>query len=93
MLETPLDVQSAVGGVQKCFKNQLQGVLMGSKMHSGGVLEGQAEKKKFFDASRTPQGPLLGSHLGVQNRSKPVPEAFPRRICHRRSLWNGFGTL
>ena len=54
MLETPLDVQSAVGGVQKCFKNQLQGVLMGSKMHSGEVLEGQAEKKKFFDASRTP---------------------------------------
>ena len=66
---------------------------MGSKIHSGGVLGGQAEKKTFFNASRTPQGPLLGSHVGVQNRSKPVPEAFPRRIWHRRAFWNGFGTL
>ena len=47
---------------------------MGSKIHSGGVLGGQAEKKTFFNASRTPQGPLLGNHLGGQNRSKPVPE-------------------
>ena len=41
---------------------------------------GQAEEKSFFDTSRTPQGPLLGSHLGVQNRSKRVLEAFPRRM-------------
>ena len=66
---------------------------MASKIHSGGLLGGQAEKKSFFNASRTPQGPLLGSHLGVQNRSRPLPEAFLRCIWHRKGFWHGFGTL
>ena len=52
---------------------------MPSKIHSGGILGGQAEKESFFNASRTPQGLLLGSHLGVQNRSEGVLEAFPKR--------------
>ena len=75
------------------FKIQPHGVQMGSKIHSGGVLGGQAEKKTFFNASRTPQGPLLGNHLGCQNRSQHVPDRFPRRIWYRRAFWNGFGTL
>ena len=63
---------------------------MGSKIHSGGVLGGQAEKKTFFNASRTPQGPLLGNHLGGQNRSKPVQEVLPRRSCFRNTFWKSF---
>ena len=66
---------------------------MASKIHSGGVLGGQAEEKMFFNAARTPQGPLLGNHLGSQNRSKPVPEGFPRRMWYRSPFWNGFGAL
>ena len=46
---------------------------------------GQAEKKTFLEASRTPQGPLLGSHLGGQNRSEAVVEALPGQV------WNDFG--
>ena len=36
-------------------------------------------KNMFLKASRTPQGPVLGGHLGVQNPSKPVLEALPTR--------------
>ena len=61
-------------------KNHSEEVQMGSKNHSGGVQGGQAEMKTIFDASRTPHGPLLGGHLGVQNRSKPVQDTFPRRM-------------
>ena len=64
---------------QKLVKIQPQGIQVASNIHSG-VLGGQAEEKMFFNDSRTPLGPLLGSHLGVQNRSKLVPEALPRRI-------------
>ena len=65
---------------------------MASKIHSGGLLGGQAEKKTFLKASRTPQGPPLGGYLGVQNRSKAVMEALPTRNLYRRAFWNGFGT-
>ena len=77
---------------QKLFKIQPQGVQMASKIHSGGLLGGQAKKRTFSKASRTPQAPLLGGHLGIQNPSKPVPEAFPRRMWLRTVFWNGFGT-
>ena len=75
------------------FNIQLQGVQMASKIHSGGFLGGQAEKELFFNASRTPQGPLLGSHFGGENRSKLVPEAFSRCMWLRTPFWNGFGSL
>ena len=52
---------------------------MASKIQSGGLLGGQAEKNTFLKASRTPQGPLLGGYLGAQNRYKAIIEAFPRR--------------
>ena len=65
---------------------------MASKIHSGGLLGGQPGKKTFLKASRTPQGSLLGDYLGIQNRCKPVPEAFPKRKCLRTAFWNGFGT-
>ena len=65
--------------LQKWFKMMPQGVQMVSKIHSGGILGGKAEKNTFLKASRTPQGPLLGGHLGGQNRSKAVMEAFPTR--------------
>ena len=52
---------------------------MASKIHSGGLLGGQAENNKFLKASRTPQGPSLGSYLGTQNRSKAVMEGLPTR--------------
>ena len=63
---------------------------MASRIHSGDVLGGQAEEKTFFNASRTPQGPLLGSHVGVQTGSKPVPEAFPRRQMTSKNVWERF---
>ena len=50
---------------------------MASKIHSGGLLGGQAENNKFLKASRTPQAPPLGGYLGGQNRSKAVMEALP----------------
>ena len=56
------------------------------------VLGGQPEKNTFLKASRTPQGPLLGSYLGAQNRCKAVMEALPRRNWYRRAFWNGSGT-
>ena len=65
---------------QKYFKIQPQGVQMASKTYSGGDLGGHAEEKPLFNASTTPQGPLLGSHLGVENRAKRVLEALRRRI-------------
>ena len=40
---------------------------MASKIHSGDVLGGQSEKKTFFNGSRTPQGPLLGTQVGIQD--------------------------
>ena len=52
-------------------------VQMPPKTYSGGLLGGQAEQKTFLKASRTPQGPLLGGHLGVQNRSEALMEALP----------------
>ena len=52
---------------------------MASKIHSGGLLGGQAEKNMFLKASRTPQGPPLGGYLGAQNLSKAVMEVLPRR--------------
>ena len=64
---------------EKLLKIQPEGVQMASQNHSGGDLGGHAEEKPFFNASTTPQGPLLGSHLGIQKRSEPVPEVFPRR--------------
>ena len=63
----------------KWFKTQLQGVQIASKIHSKGLLRGQAEKNRFRKASRTPQGPPLGGYLGAQNRSKAVMEALPTR--------------
>ena len=65
---------------------------MGSKIHSGGLLGGQAEKKTFLIALTTPQGAPLGGYLGVQNRSKAVMEALPTHNLYRRAFWNGFGT-
>ena len=52
---------------------------MPSKIPSGGLLGGRAEKNMFLEASRTPQGPPLGGYLGAKNRSKAVMEALPRR--------------
>ena len=57
-----------------------QGVQMAPKIRSGGLSGGQVRKNIFFMASRTPQGPLLGGHWGVENRSKLVWEALPRRM-------------
>ena len=65
---------------------------MASKIHSGRIPESQAEQKTVLTASRMPRGPLLGSHLGVQNRSEAVMEALPTRNLYRRAFWNGFGT-
>ena len=65
---------------------------MASKIHSGRLLGGQAEQKTFLKASRTPQAPPLGGHLGVQNRPEVVMEALPTRNLYRRAFWNGFGT-
>ena len=70
---------SSQNGFQKLLKIQPQGIQMASKIHSGGVPGGQIEEKTFLKASRTPQGPLLGNHLGLQNRFKPVVEALSRR--------------
>ena len=58
---------------------QLQGIQMVSKIYSGGLLGGQAEKNTFLKSSSMPQGPLLGGYLGAQNRCKAVMEALPRR--------------
>ena len=52
---------------------------MASKIRSESLPGGQVRKKTFLMASRTPQGPLLGGYLGVENRSKAALEAFPRR--------------
>ena len=62
------------------FKSKPQGIQMAPKIRSGGLLGGQVRKNTFLMASRRPQGPLLGGHLGVENRSKLVLEAFPRRM-------------
>ena len=48
-----------------------------SKTHFGGLPEGQVKEKTFLIASRRPQGPLLGSHFGVEKRSK----LGPRNVC------------
>ena len=77
---------------QTFFNIQAQGFQMASKIHSGGVLGSQAEKKTDFNASRRPQEPFLGNPLGVQNRSKAVMEALPRRNGYRNAFWDGFGT-
>ena len=63
-------------GFQKWFEIHPRGIQMALKIHSRGLLRGQAEKKKVLKVSRTPQGSVLGSRLGVQNRSKVVKEAF-----------------
>ena len=52
---------------------------MASKIQSGALMGGQAEKNTFLKASRTPQGPPLGAYWGAQNRSKAVMEALPTR--------------
>ena len=70
---------SSLDYLQKLFKIQPQGVQMASKIHSGGLLGGQAEKNTFLKASRTPQGPLLGGYLEPQNCSNAVMDALPRR--------------
>ena len=65
---------------------------MASKIHSGGLLGGQAEKITFLKASRTAQGPLLGGHLGVHFLSEAVIEGLPTRNLYRRAFWNDFGS-
>ena len=74
------------------FQNRAPRGPNGFQNSLGGLLRGQAGKKTFLKASRMPQGPLWGGHLGGQNPSKPVPEAFPTRTWYRRAFWNRFGT-
>ena len=65
---------------------------MASKIHSGGVLGGEAEKNTLFNASRTPQGLLLMSHLGVQNRSKRVSKTPMTSKSVLQQFWDALET-
>ena len=62
--------------IKQLFEIQLQEIQMASKIHSGNLQRGQAKKKTFLKTSKTPQGPPLGNHLGIQNHSKPITEAL-----------------
>ena len=65
--------------VNKYSNDHAQRVRMASKIASGGFPGRQIEQIAFREASGTPQGRCLGNYLRIQNRSKPVTEALPRR--------------
>ena len=65
--------------VKTLSKIEPQGVQMGPKFNYGGLTGGQAEEETFLKPSRTPQGPVLGNHLGVENCSTAGMEALPTR--------------
>ena len=75
--------------LQKLFKIQPQGIQMASKIHSGGVLGGQAEKNTFFNASRARQGPLWGTIW----ESKIVPNLSQKPFQAAYDIEERFGTV
>ena len=66
-------------GIKQLSKNEPPGIQMAPKINYGGLTGGQAEEETFLKPSGTPPGPHLGSHVGIQNRSKPITEALPKR--------------
>ena len=61
-----------------------------AKVDPRGFQRGQSDIMRCLKASGTPQGPPRGAHLGGQNRSKPVTEAFKEatedKVCVGR-VW------
>ena len=62
---------------------------MVSKIHSGGLLGGQAEKITFLKASRIPQGPILGAIW----EAKIVPKPLWKRLRHATYIEECFGMV
>ena len=63
---------------------------MAPKIHSAGLPGGQVRKKTVLMASRTPQGPLLGGHLGVENHSKTRPGSVSKTHVTSNSVLERF---